>query len=158
MALTPPAPNAPSTNATAATTYFRNSTAPVSDQLRILALARWQAFRNSMRRKQKRFELVFKLLFWLSAASTMVFGGLGFFATSYFLFPKKPAMLIVLFSVLFAVWQLMPLALEGQSPALDFIRHSGPARGIDRSWLSAPGRRGSKRCRRIWRRACWLRG
>lgn len=97
-----------------------DSAAPVSEQLKLLAGARWHAFRNSMRRKQKRAELVFKILFWLSAVSTMVFGGLAFFATSYFLFPKKPAMLIALFWVLFAVWQLMPLILEGQSPALDF--------------------------------------
>ena len=88
-------------------------------QFQLLAFARWHAFRNSLRRKQKRFELLFKILYWLSGFSTIVFGGLAFSATTYFL-SNKPVMIIAVFWILFATWQIVPLALEGQSPALDF--------------------------------------
>src|SRR3954466_14260260 len=92
----------------------------VSEQLQILALARWQAFRNSLRRKQKQAELLFKILFWLSSLSTVVFGGVAFFSATYFLFPRKPGVLGLLFWIVFVTWQVVPLMLEGQSPALDF--------------------------------------
>lgn len=93
---------------------------PVSRQFALLAGVRWQVFRNSLLKRQKQQELIFKVLFWLSALSMVVIGGLVFFAATYFLFPKKPGMLIAIFWVLFVVWQIVPLLLEGQSPALDF--------------------------------------
>lgn len=97
-----------------------DSATPVSEQLLLLAGARWHAFRNGLRRKQKRAELFFKMLFWLASLSPIVLGGAAFFSAAFFLFPKRPAMLTAVFWVLFIAWQLIPLALEGQSPALDF--------------------------------------
>src|SRR3954469_14752395 len=99
---------------------LERSLPPISGQFRLLAFARWHAFRNSLRKPQKQAELVFKILFWLSGLSTIVFGGLGFFSYGYFLFPQSPKTLVLVFWVLFGIWQFVPLALEGQSPALDF--------------------------------------
>ncbi|MCU1285805.1 MAG: hypothetical protein JWO13_2155 [Acidobacteriales bacterium] len=92
----------------------------ITDQFSVLALARWQAFRNSLRRKQKQYELVFTVMYWLGGLGIFLGGGALFFAATFFLLPKSTAMLGVVFWILFLVWQFVPVVLEGQSPAVDF--------------------------------------
>src|SRR3954451_17852199 len=92
----------------------------IADQFSVLALARWQAFRNSLRRKQKQYELIFTAMYWLGGLGLLLGGGALFFAATFFLLPKSTVVLGAAFWVLFLIWQLVPVVLEGQSPAVDF--------------------------------------
>src|SRR3954469_1739866 len=94
--------------------------AGIADQFGLLALARWQAFKNSLRRKQKRYELVFTFLYWLGGAGIVLGGGAFSFFLTYIFIQRGFTILGVLFWVFLAVWQAVPIVLEGQSPALDF--------------------------------------
>ena len=87
---------------------------------RLLAEVRWQVFRNSLNAGFKKLEAVVRVLTWIIGASTVAICSLLFAMAGYFVFIGKPFVIGILLWMLFLLWQLMPLLLEGSVPALDF--------------------------------------
>jgi len=90
------------------------------DHFRLLAEVRWQAFRNSLGMGFKRVEVLVRALTWTIGLGVVALVALVFFLDGYFLFLKRPYITHLLLWVLAFVWQVLPLVLEGSSPALDF--------------------------------------
>lgn len=87
---------------------------------RLLAEVRWQVFRNSLRVGFKRFEVLVRALTWTVGLGVVALLALVFFISGYFLFLKRPYIIHILLWGLTFIWQVLPLVLEGSSPALDF--------------------------------------
>ncbi|HUS18174.1 MAG TPA: hypothetical protein VMZ25_00860 [Terriglobales bacterium] len=87
---------------------------------RLLARLRWQVFRNSLRPGFKRVEVLIRGFTWVAGVSTVAITSLIFAANGYFLFDKRPYVIHVSLWVIALVWQILPLVLEGSTPALDF--------------------------------------
>lgn len=87
----------------------------------VLATARWQAFRNSLRQRRARFELAATVLLVVFGALVAVGAGLGIAATAYLAVTKGRTEVVgFLIWSIFGTWQLGPLLTEGGSPALNF--------------------------------------
>lgn len=88
--------------------------------LRLLAQVRWQVFRNSLRVGFKRFEVLVRALTWTVGLAVVALVALVFFISGYFFFLRRPYIIHVLLWGLTFIWQVLPLVLEGSSPALEF--------------------------------------
>jgi len=91
-----------------------------SSLITLLAEVRWQAFRNSLRSKRKKFELAAQILKGFIGAAIVLAVGAKVGLQAYAFFQKgRPGLVPGLLEV-FAVWQLGPLVVEAASPALNF--------------------------------------
>ncbi len=87
---------------------------------RLLAEVRWQIFRNSLRVGFKRMEVLIRAFTWISGSAVVAVVALLCALNGYFLFPKRPLLTHLLLWALALIWQILPLVLEGSTPALDF--------------------------------------
>jgi hypothetical protein len=93
-----------------------------TQHFRLFIAARWQSYRNSLRRSGiQRAKFLTALLAWIIAAigglgSALAFGGIGYSAGSR---ARTPLLGLGLFFV-FALWQLAPIIFEATSPTINF--------------------------------------
>src|SRR5207237_8983584 len=87
---------------------------------RLLAGVRWQVFRNSMNSGLKRLETAVRVITWLLGTSTVLLCSILFGALGFYVSVAKPFVLGIMLWVLFLLWQIIPLVLQGSVRALAF--------------------------------------
>ncbi len=93
----------------------------MGEELVVLAQARWQVLRNSLRLRRKRFELAANVAVALIGAVIALTVGTGLGVAAYFsLITGRAGRLSLLVWYVFSLWQLGPVVVEGASPALNF--------------------------------------
>ncbi len=95
---------------------------PLLRSLRLLAEVRWRTLRNEMRRGQKRAELAVAMLMTFFGSLVALVTGLLFLAGSYVPVARRGRFEVIALFLwcIFAVWQLVPVLLEGASPSVNF--------------------------------------
>jgi len=89
--------------------------------LLLLLQVRWQLFVNSLRRQNRRIELLVQSVGIFFAALFVLGAGFGFFfGTFEGLRSSQPWILGMLLWVVFLAWQFTPILFEGYSPGLNF--------------------------------------
>jgi hypothetical protein len=89
---------------------------------RLLTGARWQCYRNLLRRSGvQRANLLTSILTWLLASigaigSALAFGLMGFASATH----SRPALLGMALFFVFALWQMAPVIFEATSPTIHF--------------------------------------
>ncbi len=81
---------------------------------------RWQLFRNSLLRRNRRSELGLQWLGYVFTGFFVVATSIGFFAATYNLVREETFILALLLWAVFITWQFMPVLFSGYSPGLDF--------------------------------------
>jgi len=91
------------------------------EQVRLLAGVRWQVFRNNLRAKHKKVGLIWDTLTYVVLGLIQLGTSFGFVMMGYFAGKQgKTTLLLITFWVIFAIWQLVPVMVEGSSPGLNF--------------------------------------
>jgi ABC-2 type transport system permease protein len=90
-------------------------------QLALIASLRWRLFRNSMRTKSARLELLAYILASVLGSLFAVGVGLGLGIGAYFLASRGKFLLLgAIFWAVFLVWQFMPLMVAASGAGFDF--------------------------------------
>jgi len=91
------------------------------EQVKLLFGVRWQVFRNNLRAKHKKIGLVWDVITYLVLGLILLGTSFGFAMMGYFSGKQQATMLVLIaFWVIFVVWQLVPVMVEGASPGLNF--------------------------------------
>jgi ABC-2 type transport system permease protein len=91
------------------------------EQIRLVAYLRWRVFRNDLRKKSKRLDLLAML--WVGFFATVTVVGLSgflFWATHHSLVTSHFGRLSLLFWIIFLFWQIFPILMAGLGAALEF--------------------------------------
>jgi hypothetical protein len=87
----------------------------------LLLQVRWQLFVNSLRRQNRRLELLVQSLGIFFAALFVLGTGIGFTVGAYEALRTSQAWILgMLLWVIFAAWQFAPILFEGYSPGVNF--------------------------------------
>ncbi len=92
----------------------------IGRQIGLFAGLRWRLFVNSARTSQAKFEILAKILLGLLSAVFVLGGGFVLGGAAYFAVSKRPDLLVLLFWVVFGVWQLMSLIIGAFHQDFDF--------------------------------------
>ncbi|MBI3662737.1 MAG: hypothetical protein HY234_06780 [Acidobacteria bacterium] len=99
---------------------FQTNKITVGRQIGLIAGLRWRLALNSVRTTQAKFELAAKILLGLLSSVVVLGGGFGLGAAAYFAVAKRPELLVVLFLIVFVIWQFMSLLVGAFSVEFDF--------------------------------------
>jgi len=92
-----------------------------TSHFRLLAEVRWQVFRNSLRRKGKLGDLIAKIIVAVLSGTVALSLGVTFAVGAYTaVHSGKQKLIVMLLWVVCVCWQVLPVALEGASPGVNF--------------------------------------
>jgi ABC-2 type transport system permease protein len=93
----------------------------VTEQLKLVARLRWNLFKNGLRRKNNRWDIV-GMVFAAFFSGLLVLGlCVAFYAGAYaFLVKNRPAFIALLFWAIFIWWQLVPIFVAGFGANFEF--------------------------------------
>ncbi len=93
----------------------------MTSHFRLLAEIRWQVFRNTLRLKGKLGDLIAKIIVAVLSATVALTIGVTFAVAAYTgVHSGKPNLILMLLWVVCVCWQILPVALEGASPGVNF--------------------------------------
>lgn len=93
----------------------------MTSHFRLLAEIRWQVFRNTLRLKGKLGDLIAKIIVGILSGAVALTLGITFAVAAYTgVHSGKPKLFILLLWIVCGCWQLLPVALEGASPGVNF--------------------------------------
>jgi ABC-2 type transport system permease protein len=93
----------------------------VLEQLRLVAGLRWGLLKNSMQRKNSRWDLIGIIAAALASGTLAIGLCFAFYAGTYFFLTKgHPSWIALLFWALFLWWQVFPIFVAGFSATFDF--------------------------------------
>jgi ABC-2 type transport system permease protein len=93
----------------------------VAEQLKLIARLRWNLLKNSLQRKNNRWDLIGMIL--AAAGSTVLVAGIcvGFYAGAYFFLSRdRVSWIPFLYWVIFLWWQLVPILVAGFGANFEF--------------------------------------
>ena len=93
----------------------------VAEQLKLVAGLRWNLLKNSLQRKNNRWDLIGMIL--AAAGSTVLVAGIcvGFYAGAYFFLSRdRVSWMPFLYWVIFLWWQLVPILVAGFGANFEF--------------------------------------
>ena len=93
----------------------------VFEQIRLIAGVRWRILKNSLRRKQNRWDLIGMIWVAVCGACVVVGVGVAFYTGGYeFVLKGKLAWLALLYWVIFLWWQVFPMFVAGFGSNFEF--------------------------------------
>ena len=93
----------------------------ITSHFRLLAEIRWQVFRNTLRLKGKVSDLVAKIIVAALSGTVALTLGVTFAVVAYTgVHSGKPKLILMLLWIVCVCWQVLPVALEGASPGVNF--------------------------------------
>ncbi len=92
----------------------------ITGQIKLFAGLRWRLFVNSARTAQAKFELVAKILLGLLSSVFVLGGGFALGAAAFLAVTKRPDLLVLLFWIVFCVWQLLSFFIGTFNVDFDF--------------------------------------
>lgn len=97
-----------------------NSRFSIREQIGLFAGLRWRLFVNSARTAQAKFELAAKIVLALLSSVFVLGGGFALGAAAYFAVSKRPDLLVLLFWIVFGVWQFLSFLIGAINVEFDF--------------------------------------
>jgi ABC-2 type transport system permease protein len=93
----------------------------IGRQIGLIAALRWRIFRNALRQRGAKLELLSLILSGLFGALFVIGLAIGFGASAYFMVSSgRFALLTFLFWIVFVAWQLLPIFFAGFTTQFDF--------------------------------------
>jgi ABC-2 type transport system permease protein len=98
-----------------------NQPVGIMEQIRLVAELRWRILRNSMRRKNNRFDLIGMIFIALFGGILVIALSFAFYAGGYaFLSTGRPEWIALLYWGIFVFWQLFPIFVAGFGTNFEF--------------------------------------